>query len=179
MMKIGRCFSFAALASVVKGAILAAAITGATTFSTSAQDLAQIVLARHNALRALHCAPALRWDETLAATAQATAQAMIDRCVLHHSNNGLGENLAMGTTGAYPPGSQVQSWYDEFKNYNFANPVFGMNTGHFTQVVWKSTTAVGCGVAHCQGQELLVCNYSPPGNFTGQFQQNVPPLCKN
>lgn len=179
MMKIGRYFPFALLAGDVKGAVLVAAIIGATTISASAQDISQVVLAKHNALRALHCAPALRWDASLAATAQATAQAMVNSCALRHSNNGLGENLAMGTTGAYPPASQVQSWYDEINNYNFGNPVFGMNTGHFTQVVWKSTTAVGCGVAHCQGQDLLVCNYSPPGNYAGQFQQNVPQLCNN
>lgn len=172
-MKIGRYFPFALLVGVVKGAILTAAIIGATAISASAQDLAQVVLAKHNALRALHCAPALRWDASLAATAQASA----NRCVFQHSKNGFGENLAMGTSGAYPPESQVQLWYDEFKNYDFAKPVFGPNTGHFTQVVWRSTTAVGCGLAKCQGQDLLVCNYSPPGNYDGQYQQNVPQLC--
>ena len=49
------------------------------------------------------------------------------------------------------------------------------------QVLWKSTTSVGCAVQHCPsvpgfGNGYFVqCNYSPPGNVLGQFPQNVLP----
>jgi len=65
-------------------------------------------------------------------------------------------------------------WYNEIKDYNFQKPGFGMNTGHFTQVVWKGTTEGGWGIAtNAQGNCYVVGNYSPPGNYEGQFPQNV------
>ena len=39
------------------------------------------------------------------------------------------------------------SWYNEIKDYSYANPIFGMTTGHFTQLVWKGTKSVGFGVS--------------------------------
>ena len=52
-------------------------------------------------------------------------------------------------------------------------------TGHFTQVVWKSTTQLGCGLAVNRGNKIYgVCNYSPAGNVVnaGFFKANVLPL---
>ena len=43
--------------------------------------------------------------------------------------------------------------------------------GHYTQIVWKNTTKVGCGIANSltdRGGEWVVCRYSPPGNYVGQ-----------
>ncbi|KAL9977239.1 hypothetical protein ACROYT_G014621 [Oculina patagonica] len=64
-------------------------------------------------------------------------------------------------------------WYDEIEYYNYKNPVFSMNTGHFTQVVWKSTTKLGCGVATKSGKTYVVARYYPPGNYNNQYRQNV------
>jgi hypothetical protein len=47
---------------------------------------------------------------------------------------------------------------------NVANPP-GSLVGHYTQVVWRDTTEVGCGLATANGNDILVCNYNPPGNF--------------
>mmetsp|Transcript_115894 Transcript_115894/g.360990 ORF Transcript_115894/g.360990 Transcript_115894/m.360990 type:complete len:186 (-) Transcript_115894:81-638(-) len=44
-----------------------------------------------------------------------------------------------------------------------------MNSGHYTQVVWRASTSVGCGVSGA----LLVCEYGPAGNVVGGFQANV------
>jgi hypothetical protein len=53
-----------------------------------------------------------------------------------------------------------------------------MDTGHFTQVVWRATTHVGCGTASCTGLVLWVCNYDPPGNVERGYRANVlPPGC--
>ncbi len=133
-------------------------------------------LSTHNQLRAQHCVPALSWSNQLAATAQAWA----NRCVFEHSTNGLGENLAIGTSGAFSPASQIRSWYNEINDYDFANgrSRTGRAVGHFTQVVWRSTTQVGCGVATCQGQDLLVCNYARAGNVVGRYVENVPQRCR-
>ena len=67
-------------------------------------------------------------------------------------------------------------WYDEVAMYNFTQPGFSSATGHFTQVVWKATTQVGCGVAMSNdGGVYGVCQYTPPGNYNNEFVQNV--LC--
>jgi hypothetical protein len=47
----------------------------------------------------------------------------------------------------YPNEAATQAWYDEIKDYDWENPGFSMETGHFTQVVWKGTTKVGFGYA--------------------------------
>jgi hypothetical protein len=49
-------------------------------------------------------------------------------------------------------------------------------TGHFTQLVWKSTRQVGCSRHECDGDVkgwLLVCEYAPSGNVIGAFERNV------
>jgi hypothetical protein len=66
-------------------------------------------------------------------------------------------------------------WYDEVKDYDFNAARFGMNTGHFTQVVWKGTTELGCGIALGRSWIYGVCHYGPPGNVIGAFRENVLP----
>ena len=66
-------------------------------------------------------------------------------------------------------------WYDEIKQYRFPDGGFSMQTGHFTQVVWRGTTQVGCGHSQCNGNDIWVCEYDPPGNWEGQYRENVLP----
>ena len=129
------------------------------------------LLDEHNARRKKHCAAPLAWSSEVAAVAQKWAE----RCKFEHSKGTYGENLAMGTTGSIPAERVISMWYDEISKYDFAKPGFGMATGHFTQVVWKGTTHVGCGSAQCDGMTLWVCNYDPPGNFLRRFEENVLP----
>jgi hypothetical protein len=66
-------------------------------------------------------------------------------------------------------------WYGEVQQYAFPDGGFSMETGHFTQVVWRQTTQLGCGVSTCRGMDIWVCEYDPPGNVQGQYRQNVLP----
>ena len=129
----------------------------------------------HNAARAKHCAQPLVWSSTIAKVAQAWAdQLKAKGCVFGHSNNNkYGENLGAGTIGALDPESTVAMWYDEIKLYKFPNGGFSMQTGHFTQLVWTDTTQVGCGHVQCNGNDIYVCNYNPPGNWEGQYKDHV------
>ena len=72
--------------------------------------------------------------------------------------------------------SVIAMWYDEVKRYSFASGGFSMKTGHFTQLVWRGTREVGCGVAHCKDLDVWVCQYAPPGNVQGQYRENVRPV---
>ena len=56
-------------------------------------------------------------------------------------------------------------WYDEVKDYDFAKGEFGMDTGHFTQLVWKGTQKAGFGISG----NYVVGRYAPPGNYEGDF----------
>jgi hypothetical protein len=135
----------------------------------------KMALAPHNTLRALHQAPSLVWDDTLAAYAKTHAT----NCRFQHSGGQYGENLA---AGYHSISDAVYAWYAEKANYSFQNPGFSMKTGHFTQVVWKKTTKIGCAYVPCNGENgtpgnFLVCEYNPPGNITnpGYFEANVLP----
>ncbi|KAF5900737.1 Golgi-associated plant pathogenesis-related protein 1-like, partial [Clarias magur] len=48
---------------------------------------------------------------------------------------------------------------------------------HFTQVVWKSTTEVGVGLASDEKTVIVVGQYKPAGNITneGYYMDNVLP----
>ncbi|KAI5122586.1 hypothetical protein M0805_004802 [Coniferiporia weirii] len=137
---------------------------------TSSSDIATY-LSTHNTVRAQHGASPLSWNDTLADAAQKWANG----CVFQHSGGTLGpfgENLAAGT-GSYSITDAVQSWTNEASEYDPSNPV----PSHFTQVVWKATTQVGCAVQTCSGifaasygpAQYYVCEYFPQGNVIGAF----------
>jgi len=138
---------------------------------------AQALIEAHNRVRAKHCAGPLTWSPKLAQVAQRWANSLRDKgCAFGHSNGDYGENLAAGSTGLLDPEAVVKMWYDEIAQYKFPNGGFSMQTGHFTQVVWRGTTQVGCGRSQCKGLDIWVCEYDPAGNWEGQYRENVLPL---
>lgn len=73
------------------------------------------------------------------------------------------------------------AWYDGIKYYDFEQGGFSMQTGSFTQVVWKASRRLGVGIAYTNNGRLayIVAHYSPPGNFGNEYQENVfPAHCK-
>ncbi|CAI4552196.1 BAQ_1a_G0028950.mRNA.1.CDS.1 [Saccharomyces cerevisiae] len=153
----------------------AAATSSASSSDSDLSDFASSVLAEHNKKRALHKdTPALSWSDTLASYAQDYADNYDCSGTLTHSGGPYGENLALGYDGP----AAVDAWYNEISNYDFSNPGFSSNTGHFTQVVWKSTTQVGCGIKTCGGAwgDYVICSYNPAGNYEGEYADNVKPL---
>jgi uncharacterized protein YkwD len=142
----------------------------------AASSDAQPLVDAHNRVRARHCAKPLAWSSRLAQVAQQWANSLRDKgCVFGHSGGSHGENLAAGTSGTLDAEAVVKMWYDEVARYRFPNGGFSMQTGHFTQVVWRGTTHVGCGRSQCKGMDIWVCEYDPAGNWEGQYRENVLP----
>jgi pathogenesis-related protein 1 len=155
------------------------AVPSRPTPSRSSDDPSGIVAA-HNVRRARHCAAPLRWSAEVAVVAQRWANGLAARgCVMQHSSGKYGENLAMIMGGTLSAEQVAAMWYDEVALYDFAKPGFSMQAGHFTQVVWRGTSAVGCGKASCGNGEIWVCNYDGPGNWEGAFPANVVPAGSN
>jgi pathogenesis-related protein 1 len=85
-----------------------------------------------------------------------------------------GQNIFSGIGKPYGAFDASQGWYSEKVKGNFHNQVLGMmgmdqiiKVGHYTQEIWKSTTAVGIGQAFCpSGRIIITANYTPPGNDT-------------
>ncbi|XP_071511442.1 cysteine-rich venom protein-like [Diadema antillarum] len=117
------------------------------------------------------------WDDSLATMAQQWS----DGCVYEHGNptnispfDPVGQNLWAGTF--YDDGTHAtQSWYDEVTDYNYESNQCSAVCGHYTQVVWAESYAVGCGRTFCanlvgftQNAYMITCNYGPAGNVVGQ-----------
>ena len=135
-------------------------------------------LKQHNVYRAKHGVPPLVLSTQLNDVAQHYAEQLARINQLVHSNNThFGENLyAFGSSDQVLPRPEtvVDRWYNEIQKYNFDKPGFHTGTGHFTQLVWKSSKELGMGTAQAaNGTWYVVANYSPPGNISGQFPLNV------
>ncbi len=132
---------------------------------------ARQMLAAHNAIRARLGLPALRWSDSLAAYAQQWAGNLAASGKLeHHSHPRYGENLFMisGDQASATPSRVVSDWAAEVRSYDYSTNSCRSVCGHYTQIVWRQTEEVGCGVARGRGDEVWVCEYNPPGNVIGQ-----------
>lgn len=147
--------------------------TSSTTSSdsepTASSGFEADILNAHNEKRALHGVQSLSWNDTLAkyAADYAASSFSCDNVQLIHSNGPYGENLAAGYSGGFDP---VDAWYDEIKQYDFSNPGFNEATGHFTQLIWKSSSQVGCARVKCDNSwgQYTICEYSNSrGNVVG------------
>lgn len=137
----------------------------------------------HNRWRSQAGAPPLHWSPTLAETAQAHADFLKSSqgCRPVHSAADLGENLFWASPIRYSDGSvelqpvtptqAVDGWGGEKADFDHAanRCAPGKVCGHYTQLVWKSTSELGCGKAVCpDSSQIWVCNYRPAGNIIGQ-----------
>ncbi|KAI1432867.1 SCP-like extracellular protein [Xylaria sp. CBS 124048] len=138
---------------------------------------AAAILNSTNFYRTAHDACPVTWNDTLAAYATSYLTNVSSnaegegKCRFAHSGGPYGENIALGYRDAT---AAIDAWGDEDAKYDYRHPDFGEDTGHFTQLVWKNTTAVGCGRRLCGAQGwFLVCEYWPRGNVVGSFRTEV------
>ncbi len=141
------------------------------------------ITADHNQVRvgvdpaAVPSLASLTWSSDVAQTAQAWAS----QCRFEHNPNRgeLGENIAAFTDTSGSAEKAVAQWASEAGDYDYASNSCAPDKvcGHYTQIVWRSTLLLGCGVQDCTtgspfpgfpDWQLFVCDYSPPGNVVGQ-----------
>jgi len=126
------------------------------------------MLNAHNGIRAQVGVPPLAWSANLAAVAQDWANRLLGTNYLsHRPSNHYGENLYSISGGTVTPGQVVAAWADEVRGYDPYSGACRGVCGHYTQIVWRATRAVGCAVATDGYREVWVCNYDPPGNVVG------------
>jgi hypothetical protein len=135
-------------------------------------NVAQRLLAAHNRERSEAGVPPLVWDEGLAAAAAVYAPIVARSGGLEHApasmRQGQGENLWTGTRGAFPLEQMVRDWASE-KHY-FRAGVFPDvsssgnwgDVGHYTQIIWRQTTRVGCAVHQVPAADFLSAATRPP-----------------
>lgn len=155
---------------------LLAAAAPALAYSQPPPDpLSQRLLASHNIERASVRLPPLQWDAQLAAAAAGYAVTLAVTGHLQHSplqsRPGQGENVWMGTRGAYTPEQMVGSWAGERRWFragvfpNVSTTGKWQDVAHYTQMIWPATTRVGCAISSSRQWDFLVCRYSPQGNI--------------
>ena len=135
------------------------------------------ILDYHNQLRAEFGSAPLRWNPELAAGAAAYGPVLSQGGTLAHASREgrrtVRENLLQSPRGVYSPLQMVQVWGRE--KQRFRPGVFPdvstdgnwASVGHYTQMVWPTTTDLGCAIHSDPRFDWLICRYSPPGNRDG------------
>jgi uncharacterized protein YkwD len=155
--------------------IISPLLMGSAIFPTTFEER---ILAAHNGERTELGLQPLTWSSALAQSAQGWANYLASSRRFEHApedtNNPQGENLWAGTKGYYSPEAMVGAWIREKKYFRVG--VFPNNSstgrvedvGHYTQVIWRSTSEVGCAEASTQEEDILVCRYAGAGNYIGE-----------
>ncbi len=145
----------------------------------------------------------LKWSDTIARDAQTYADKLAASGRFEHDpnnnpvdvskryENGIyGENLYASSIST-SLAEAAQAWVDEKQYYTYGKIVdtsvevdntcvdgidkYGNKIlcGHYTQVIWKDTSLVGCAKSQYKAGtfkdgEVVVCKYQTPGNYIGQ-----------
>ncbi|XP_052193941.1 pathogenesis-related protein 1A-like [Diospyros lotus] len=126
----------------------------------------------HNKYRAVDGVKPLVWNKTLEGIAVKYSTKKSTNCEMVHSDGPYGENLAQGS-GDFGAAEAIKLWVDEKNYYDYESNTCSIGEiacGHYTQVVWNTTTDVGCGRVQCKNNDwwFITCNYYPPGNYVGE-----------
>jgi len=165
--------------AIVLSLVAAAAVSSPAVAQQSfAASFPARILAAHNAERARAGMPVLVWDNALGTAAAAYASQMAMTGRFAHSDRaarpGTGENLWMGTHGAFSVEAMVGGWASEKRFFtpgifpNVSRTGDWEDVGHYTQMIWPQTTKVGCALASTARVDYLVCRYAYKGNVDGR-----------
>jgi pathogenesis-related protein 1 len=173
----------------ITGNVQETGVCSAGNVCSTGGEFAETMLANINQERALVGVPPLTWNNTLAAHAQTYADYLMvtgknehpsAEWVATHPTGPEGENLAWfsGPPAPTPSPKDIAQaafnfWVSEKANYHgqlTGSETPGEVIGHYTQMVWKDTTQIGCAsVTSGDGSvSKISCRFTPPGNYVGQ-----------
>lgn len=168
--------------SLKRSQALACAVVLAAPLAMGAIDrrtsLEERLLIAHNQERVALGLQPLSWNPALAGSAQRWADYLAATGRFEHAPENHrapeGENLWAGTKGYFAPEAMVGAWIRE-KQF-FRPGVFPNNSttgrvedvGHYTQLVWRATSEVGCAQSASAHEDILVCRYAEAGNYLGE-----------
>lgn len=155
----------------------------ATTVMAGESGKMQGMTATHNRIRTQLGVTPLAWSDKLAEYAQSRAYRLAEGgCRMNHGPSGrYGENLYWASAVRWSNGKRevqdisaphvAESWQQEEENFDpqtkRCRP--GAVCGHYTQMIWRYSKEIGCGMAVCVDKgQIWACNYDPPGNYIGQ-----------
>ncbi|MBD0285432.1 MAG: hypothetical protein ICV79_08405 [Flavisolibacter sp.] len=131
------------------------------------------ILSEHNLQRKEVGVPPLQWSSSLAEDALLWAKQLAQKGggIEHDPNRKKeGENIWGGTANRRSYKEMVGAWTREKADFVYGPLDFASlsKVGHYTQMIWQSTTQIGCALVSNGKMEYLVCRYLPQGNYTGQ-----------
>ena len=148
-------------------------------YGLTQEDIDQALLIHNNARSEVGVSN-LKWSTELSKDAAEWAAQMAKEDRMYHSENearpNQGENLfyTTATDSLTSARNASQLWYEEIELYTYSPILSGENDfyaiGHYTQMIWSSTTEVGMAMAVSgSGKTYVAARYSPQGNFVGQY----------
>jgi pathogenesis-related protein 1 len=165
------CAAQAPQSAVVPASMQSDATQRSSGGKMTAADI-RAITAYHNKVRADVGVGPLQWSEELARYAQQWADhlAAASCSMAHRTQHRYGENLFQGTAGHYTAVDAAKAWETEKKDYagGVLTEANWQRAGHYTQMVWRDTTTLGCGQSTCNQTLIVACNYAPPGNYIGR-----------
>jgi pathogenesis-related protein 1 len=172
--------------------------TGRLVGMTAAHNAVRAMVKTTPALPPLTWSPTLaayaqQWATSLASSAS-TCAAPQHRPSSELKMMDYGENLAtfggesfggMSTGDVSTAAQAVNAWagevacwtYGTIEGTEVCNMTCSTNLhsdgcGHYTQIVWRKSLELGCGVATCKNgavtEDIWICNYAPAGNIVGE-----------
>jgi len=158
------------------GACLLSAVGSLAALGLGPAAGANEILDAHNAFRARAGVAPLLWSEELAEEARQWAEHLARTLTFEHSGlPGAGENLALVPLPCRHLSRVVALWGQEQTHYRpgvfpaVSRTGNWLDIGHYSQIIWRRTTHVGCGgSADRIGTLRFVCRYRPAGNRMGE-----------
>lgn len=131
-----------------------------------------------NLIRKRHGSPPLVFDESISEAAQKWSDYLLLNNKFEHSSNRLyGENLYFSygspSTRLNQIKSSIDNWYSEISKYDFSKTSHQIGTGHFSALIWKSSTKYGIGYSSTKSKCVICLNTTPVGNIGGMYKANV------
>lgn len=133
-------------------------------------SLLNIIILKHNIVRANIEISALEKSDILENIAKEETKKLCQKPYSYRVREDYGVNIYKGTK--FPDADEViDFWLKEQRHYrgNEITEQGILNYGHYTQIIWRQTTVIGCAMSQTNGgMYIIVCLYSPKGNIVGQ-----------